>query len=604
MRNSSVVFNRAPEPSAARRKAGCDPFSQQGPSDRFPCLHIDTRSIHSGRNHARRRVVKILVCFLCLWFCEFQVPGQEARGQVELSRNETRIDLGLHVSVLRDPAGTMTIEDVVGPSATGRFEPNRTNHVTVPGDPGRTWARFRLRDMAPDVRDNSRWVLEMNCSIADVVELYMPYPDGRAGYRQVKGNRSDRESSDTVVFRNYACRMETQPDRAATYYVRLGSFGPSAVPLVLRTDEAFGTYAMYDYFGFGLIYGLMLAMVLYNLFIFFSLRNRIYLTYVLYMLSFISYFFLFNGHVDAVVDLGGNNSQVLEWVFLGGSIFFSISFCQRFLDTGIHTPRLHRVVVFFKAVALVIILLGFMGRHEAAAILANAAGALGPVNLVILGILRWRQGFGTARYYILANMSFIVGTLVYILWTLGILPVDVPSNMVFTLGPAVEAVLLSFALADRIRALEREKLVLARSQALYKKASETDGLTGLYNKAYLMQRLEAEVGEAGETGQPLSLIIMDVDNFKHYNDTYGHPEGDVVLRALAEVITAEIRDHDAGCRYGGEEFTVIFPNVEATPSLKGRGPDPPGLCGPYLPAGWRGGCFGHGEHRPCPAAFR
>lgn len=103
---------------------------------------------------------------------------------------------------------------------------------------------------------------------------------------------------------------------------------------------------------------------------------------------------------------------------------------------------------------------------------------------------------------------------------------------------------------------------------MYKKASETDGLTGLYNKNYLMQRLETEVREAAESGRPLSFIIIDVDNFKTYNDTYGHPEGDAVLRSLAEVILAEIREQDAGCRYGGEEFTVVFPDIAGAQALK------------------------------------
>ena len=456
----------------------------------------------------------------------------------------------------------------MAPPIAQRLEPNKTSPVNVTGDPEKTWVRFQLRDIAPEARGKARWVLELNCSIVDVVELYVPDAGAKSGYQLVKGTRSERGRSAIIPFRNYAFHVDAPAVREATYYLRLGSFGPSTVPLVLWREEAFGTYAMYDYFSFGLIYGVMLAMVLYNLFIFLSLRKGIYLTYVLYMLSFIFYFLLFNGHVAAAVNLGGRNSQVMEWVFLGGAIFFSISFCERFLDLSTHTPFLHRVVAFFKGVALVIILLGLLDQHEAAAVVSNAAGALGPINLIIAAAYRWRQGFGTARFYILANLSFILGTLIYVLWTLGILPVNIPSNTIFTLGPAIEAVLLSFALADRIRALEKEKLVLDRSRALYKKASETDGLTGLYNKSHLMQRLEAEIGKAAQTGRPLSFIIMDVDNFKHYNDTYGHPEGDVVLRTLAEVITAEIRDHDAGCRYGGEEFTVVFPNVEAAQALK------------------------------------
>ena len=537
-------------------------------SDRSWGPGMDIRPGSSDRKKARPLILRTLFCFLALWFCGSQGLCPAAGTLVELSGEAGRIDLGRHVSVLRDSDGTMTIQDVTVPPTVRQFAPNKTDPVKVTGEPGKTWVRFRLRDPAPKTTREIRWVLEINCSVVDVVELYVPDPGRKSGYRLVKGNRSGGGRSATLPFRNYAFHLDAHSEPEATYYLRLGSFGPSAVPLVLKTDAAFRTYTMYDYFSFGLIYGVMLAMVLYNLFIFLSLRNRIYLTYVLYMLSFIFYFLLFNGHVEAVTTLGGHNSQVLEWVFLGGSIFFSISFCQRFFDTRTHTPRWRWVLVFFKAVALVIVLFGLMGRHETAAVVANGAGALGPVNLVIAGVLRWRQGFGAAKYYILANMSFIFGTLIYVLWTMGIMPVNIPSNLIFTLGPAIEAVLLSFALADRIRELEKEKLALARSQALYKHASETDGLTGLYNKAYLMQRLQAEVREAAETGRPLSLIIMDVDNFKQYNDKYGHPEGDVVLRTLAEVVKAEIRDQDAGCRYGGEEFAVVFPHVAADRTCK------------------------------------
>ena len=510
----------------------------------------------------------IVFCIPALWFCVFQGPCPASGAPIDLFGEAGRIDVGPFVSVLRDPGGTMTIGDVLASSAARRFEPNTTSHVHLPGEPDKTWIRLQLRDSTPAAQGKHRWVLEINCSIVDMVELYLPDPDTETGYRPVEGNRSARGTPTTLPFRNYSYHIDAQTSQTATYYLCFGSFGPDTIPLVLRTDDAFNTYAMFDYFYFGLIYGIMLAMVLYNLFIFFSLRNGIYLIYVFYMLSFITYFLLFNGHASAVVQLDGNMLQVLEWVFLGTSIFFSISFCQRFFDTMIHTPRWHRVLVFFKVAALIIALFGLLSWHEAAALVANAAGILGPVNLIIVGILRWRQGFETARYYILANLFFMIGTLIYVLWTLGVIPVNIPSNTLFTLGPAIEAVLLSFALADRIRALEREKLVLARSRALYKKASETDGLTGLYNKDYLMQRLEEEVREAEKTGLPLSLIIMDVDDFKRYNDTYGHPEGDSVLQALADVITGEIRNQDAGFRYGGEEFTVVFPDAEAAQSFQ------------------------------------
>ncbi|MBF8258643.1 MAG: GGDEF protein [Actinobacteria bacterium] len=108
-----------------------------------------------------------------------------------------------------------------------------------------------------------------------------------------------------------------------------------------------------------------------------------------------------------------------------------------------------------------------------------------------------------------------------------------------------------------------------RREAQLHELAVKDTLTSLYNRRYFFHRLNSEIQRSKRYGRTLSLIILDVDNFKRYNDRYGHPAGDKLLRGLAETMIGNIRRSDAkpsyevdiACRYGGEEFAVILPEA-------------------------------------------
>lgn len=102
---------------------------------------------------------------------------------------------------------------------------------------------------------------------------------------------------------------------------------------------------------------------------------------------------------------------------------------------------------------------------------------------------------------------------------------------------------------------------LRESEARFRALSITDGLTGLYNSRHFFEHIDAEISRATRYGEPLCLLLMDVDNFKRFNDSYGHLEGDRVLAMLATSIRHIQRASDSAFRYGGEEFVVLLPNT-------------------------------------------
>lgn len=125
---------------------------------------------------------------------------------------------------------------------------------------------------------------------------------------------------------------------------------------------------------------------------------------------------------------------------------------------------------------------------------------------------------------------------------------------------AVDYVIKPFDPAElcaRVRASLRNKFMFD----LLAQRAMIDGLTGLWNRAYLDERLAAEAALARRHHRPLSAIMADVDRFKLINDAHGHPFGDDVLRRVAQALSSCCRTEDIVCRYGGEEFAILTPGV-------------------------------------------
>jgi len=110
--------------------------------------------------------------------------------------------------------------------------------------------------------------------------------------------------------------------------------------------------------------------------------------------------------------------------------------------------------------------------------------------------------------------------------------------------------------------LEQSNFRMEESNEALRELAIRDGLTGMFNHRHFKGVLDIELSRAVRYDRPLCLLMLDVDHFKDYNDTHGHPAGDEVLKTLGDIITTRLRDVDTSARYGGEEFAVLLPETD------------------------------------------
>jgi diguanylate cyclase (GGDEF)-like protein len=106
-----------------------------------------------------------------------------------------------------------------------------------------------------------------------------------------------------------------------------------------------------------------------------------------------------------------------------------------------------------------------------------------------------------------------------------------------------------------------DRMALRDQAGEYAQLSITDPLTGLLNRRYIEKRLSEEINRSDRSGAPVTFMMLDVDEFKSYNDRYGHPAGDEALEVIGHVLRENLRGADVAARYGGEEFSVLLPET-------------------------------------------
>lgn len=460
----------------------------------------------------------------------------------------------LRLAVLEDPQANLDFVTIPARFQQGAFTPLSGTNLSLGSRRSPWWVRLDLPAVDPD--SGQAWFLELEKGIIDQVDLYLPLVQPPGEWLQVAAGTLRPRPPEQEDFRSQVFRLPANLDWGRPCYLRLACRLPLSMNLRLWSDDGLLTMVYRDSLVFGLLYGVMAAMILFNLMMYFSLRDRVYLSYLALVGSMLLAQVVMQGHLRSWLPMPSPTLPQLQSFTMGCSLFFAAWFIRGFLLTPVNAPFWDKLLNVLMIMAVGVLFLSAMNRADLALALGYAAAILGPIHALITGWVCLRRGFRPVGWFMLAWLAMLLGVLGFILGYLGLAP---KLTLVLPASRTLGAVLLTFALAHRVRELHQEREQLAKSQRRYREMSMTDGLTGLYNRRYFESRLASELDHARRLENPLSLVMLDLDDFKAFNDRHGHLAGDQILKALAAVLRLSLREGDCACRYGGEEFAVILP---------------------------------------------
>jgi signal transduction histidine kinase len=248
-----------------------------------------------------------------------------------------------------------------------------------------------------------------------------------------------------------------QPGSTQEFILRVKSGEQLLVPVKIGREKYINAEQSTKELFYGIYLGCILVMLVYNLFVFFTVRDRVYLYYVAYILTVGLTQMVLNGYTNKYLWPNGVEVSFLASVIIPVlSGVTTVLFSRKFIDTKKHTPWVDKLLIFFLGTYVIVTVLAFMGMYNQAFMIIdmNAASAL---LLVYCAVVATRRGNRTAGFFLVAFVIFLIGVTLFALRNLGVIGFSNVSNYALPIGSALETVLLSFALADRINQFKKEK---------------------------------------------------------------------------------------------------------------------------------------------------
>ncbi|MHB1287641.1 MAG: EAL domain-containing protein [Leptospirales bacterium] len=337
-------------------------------------------------------------------------------------------------------------------------------------------------------------------------------------------------------------------------FIRAESINPIVLPISLLSPQEVLYREKLEGYGYGLMYGYLLAMTAYNFLLFIGLRIKVYLLYSVFMGGFIVANLAYTGHGFAWFwpEQVGVQRWITQTMMITTGII-GLMFAKEFLTIRSSFPRVNKVVTWLCTLPTLILVAAFIGDNVRYAFIdAYVFVPLFSLTMLVVGGMSLYDGNPFARYFLTASIASMVGAIITDLSVfLTFFPFNNLTYHAVDFGAIADATLLAMALSYQFRSTQLEL-------KLTEIVASQDPLTGLFNRRVFKDRLEQSILRSGRSKARITVGILDLDGFKAVNDRLGHPKGDELLVLVARRLEGVLRKTDTLARLGGDEFGILL----------------------------------------------
>ena len=397
-----------------------------------------------------------------------------AQQTIVISKQTFPLSIGKEISVLANDKEQYNSSNIL---FQNNFEKSNKPVSILASPKNNIWVRFIIKNES----ENPTLYLSINYADISSIKLYEQSSSNKLILLTTTGNAQffNKREDDNV---NYNFNLRLPKNTEKIFYLNIDSDHPYELPIFINNLRTINTTGSNESLIIGFYCGIIISTILYNLFLLFATNDKNYFFYVIY-LSVLCF---------AQVTLAGwsfkyiwptlpqlNSSLVIGTSCLGG--IMGIIFAKFFLNTDYYTPNLNKVLTSLVLCYSLAFILSFTKYSWLSYQMFNYIGIVASAFLFYTSFIIYRKGYTSALFYLIAWSAFLTGFIIYLLKNLNIIPFNNFTHFILYIGSSIEAVLLSFALANKINILRNEKEISQAESLRVSKENEQLNTRTKYN---------------------------------------------------------------------------------------------------------------------------